>query len=46
MFLLWWVPFKIAFSPDSDETILNLEQALVYFMVFDLLIKLNVGIID
>ncbi|CAD8088572.1 unnamed protein product [Paramecium primaurelia] len=46
MFLLWWVPFKIAFAPQSSTDMINIEQALIYFMIFDLIIKLNVGIID
>lgn len=46
MFLLWWVPFKIAFQPKTNTEISNIEQILVYFMIVDLLIKLNVGIID
>ena len=46
MFLLWWVPFKIAFTPEGSTVIMNIEQTLVYFMIFDLIIKLNVGIID
>ncbi|CAD8082235.1 unnamed protein product [Paramecium sonneborni] len=46
MFLLWWVPFKIAFTPEGSTDIQNIEQTLVYFMIFDLIIKLNVGIID
>ncbi|CAD8093310.1 unnamed protein product [Paramecium sonneborni] len=46
MFLLWWVPFKMAFNPEGSTDIKNIEQTLVYFMIFDLIIKLNVGIID
>ncbi|CAD8162998.1 unnamed protein product [Paramecium octaurelia] len=46
MFLLWWVPFKIAFTPQSSTDIINIEQSLIYFMIFDLIIKLNVAIID
>ncbi|CAD8171311.1 unnamed protein product [Paramecium octaurelia] len=46
MFLMWWVPFKIAFTPEGSTDIRNIEQALVYLLIFDLIIKLNVGIID
>ena len=43
MFLMWWLPFKKAFTPDYDIDVV--ETTLIAVFVFDIIIKLNSGFI-
>ena len=41
MIMMWWFPFKLAFSQESN----SLEKALLGFILLDVIIKSNVEII-
>jgi hypothetical protein len=45
MFLMWWLPFKKAFTPNYVFEIDVLETSLIAVFIFDILIKLNSGFI-
>ncbi|CAD8094854.1 unnamed protein product [Paramecium sonneborni] len=43
LFLMWWLPFKIAFKPNYSFELI--ETILIYVFVLDVILKLNQGYI-